>query len=359
MEDSTNKIRLYGVVVGLQYYNYPDTLYKGLLVNIHSNNQVYVDDTLIGNLAKSDKFYDDASDIIDVLIKDNLLDDNGQDVIIITPEEIEEYIGKPTPGIISYADDKMAIVYLGDIDEDELFPEEYEDLSFVLTDKGYDYLNCLNDIEEAEREENMDRMFGAGFGKCEDYRFALSINGIAVRQAETGKFVVYDAAKNEFVDSTNMLLDIKDALYVMPTVELAVGDTVLHEGKPYYIVGTGREIKAVSYEDCTQTVLIPKSTIFGLKYFAKVFSIFGDNFASAGEIFNNPMMLMSLMNGNSNDLTKVLMFSSFANKDLATNPMLMALLMKDGDGDDFSKIAMLSMMTGNNPFAPKATKVEE
>ena len=359
--ENNNTIRVYGVIVGLQYYTHPE-LYAGDTVEIAEHNFVYSAGHQIGALAANAKFYDQAEDIMEILTRDGVVETYGQDYIIMDPEDIKEFIGDYTTGTISYVDNKMAIVDLGDIDEEELYPEE--DLFYCLTDKGYDYLtNCdACGLCDTEREDtNMDTMFGRGFGKCTDNRFALSMNGIAVRQAGSDKFVVYDKENNEFVDSTNTLLDIKDALVILPTVELSVGDLVIHEGKPYYIIGTGREIKAVSYDDCTQTILIPKSTLFGIKYFTKVFSIFGDNFAATGEIFNNPMMLMSLINGDRTDMSKLLMFNAMSKGDFANNPMAMAFLMNgNNDGDDFSKFAMLSMMTGKNPFATKAeTKVEE
>lgn len=362
--ENNDRIRLYGVIVGLQYYAYPE-LYAGNTVEIKEHNFVYADGHQIGTLAVNTKFYNQADSIMEILIRDGIIETYDQGYVIIGPKNIKEFIGDYTTGTISYLDDKMAIVYLGNIDEDELYPEE--DLSYCLTDKGYDYLiNCdacdACESCDTEREDtNMDTMFGRGFGKCTDSRFALSMNGIAVRQAGSDRFVVYDKENNEFVDSTNTLLDIKDALVILPTVELSVGDLVIHEGKPCYIIGTGREIKAVSYDDCTQTILIPKSTLFGIKYFTKVFSIFGDNFAATGEIFNNPMMLMSLINGDRTDMSKLLMFNAMSKGDFANNPMAMAFLMNgNGDGDDFSKFAMLSMMTGKNPFAAKAeTKIEE
>lgn len=359
--ENNNTIRVYGVIVGLQYYTHPE-LYAGDTVEIAEHNFVYSAGHQIGALAANAKFYDQADDIMEILTRDGVVETHGQDYIIIGPEDIRELIGEYTTGTISYVDNKIAIVYLGNIDEDELYPEE--DLFYCLTDKGYDYLtNCdACGLCDTEREDtNMDTMFGRGFGKCTDNRFALSMNGIAVRQAGSDKFVVYDKENNEFVDSTNTLLDIKDALVILPTVELSVGDLVIHEGKPYYIIGTGREIKAVSYDDCTQTILIPKTTLFGIKYFTKVYSIFGDNFAATGEIFNNPMMLMSLINSDRTDMSKLLMFNAMSKGDFANNPMAMAFLMNgNNDGDDFSKFAMLSMMTGKNPFATKAeTKVEE
>ena len=287
-------------------------------------------------------------------------------------------------GVIAAVVDNLAVVYLGVIelnDDLEICPSDgYFDTQFDLiqiveryrlTEKGLKY---LAELEEAmrldeehscvcpeEREENstMDNLFGnLGFGKLKDYRFKLSMNGIAVEQP-SGKYVVYNKDNNEFVDVTNTLFDIKDALFLLPAVEVNAGDTVLHEGKPYFIVDTTNEIKAVSYEDCTQTVLIPKSTMFGIKYFQKVFSMFGDNFAATGDLFSNPMMLMALMDGKNSDLTQLMLLSSLNNGELGNNPMALAMLLKGDKSDDsLSTIALMSMFNkGTNPFAPKKTKV--
>jgi len=285
-------------------------------------------------------------------------------------------------GVVVATKDDLVVAYLGVIElNDDLetaYVENYDDGNcdllqetehYCLTEKGLKYLaeleEAMRNDEHAcvcpeEREENstMDNLFGnLGFGKLKDYRFKLSMNGIAVEQA-SGKYVVYNKDNNEFVDVTNTLFDIKDALFLLPAVEVNAGDTVLHEGKAYFIVDTTNEIKAVSYEDCTQTVLIPKSTMFGIKYFQKVFSMFGDNFAATGDLFSNPLMLMALMDGKNSDLTQLMLLSSLNKGDLGSNPMALAMLMKgDKSSDSLSTIALMSMFNnGTNPFAPKRNK---
>ena len=216
--------------------------------------------------------------------------------------------------------------------------------------------------KQTKREENktMKNLFGKGFGKCDDTRFSLSMNGIAVRKKDSNEFVVYNKERHEFVDTTDMLINLADSIFVLPATEVAEGDTIIHEGKPYFILEANEDgsYKSVSYDDCTQAVLIPKTTMFGLKYFTKVFSLFGDNFASNGEMFNNPLMLMSLINSDKDtDMSKLLLMSSLSNGDAMNNPMLMSMLLKDGDSSDLSSIMMMSMMSGGqNPFAPKAPK---
>lgn len=304
-----------------------------------------------------------------------------------------------TSGIVCYVNNGKMVIYTGVIElNDKIGTTEVgvlidgtvsdtEEEYYSITDEGLKYLkgleedleehiesilpNCLayadkqeNEITkqactmscEREERESMDNLFGnLGFGKYKGARFKLSMNGIAVYQPSTGKYAVYNKDNNEFVDVTNLLFDIKDALFLLPAVEVNVGDTVIHEQKPYFIVDTENEIKAVSYEDCTQTILIPKTTMFGIKYFTKVFSMFGDNFAATGDLFSNPMMLMALIEGKSSDLTQLMLFSSMSKGDLGSNPMALAMMLKGDNGDDsLSTIALMSMLNnGTNPFAPK------
>lgn len=387
------KLDAYAVAVGLEYYQ--DYLSVGDLTVITPNRAVTKDGQQYGSIGKQEKYYDKSMEVLDILIRDGIHTLTGEDYIMLEGNEIIDFIADDTGnalGKVIYTDGKIAILYLGTADEEYFFPEEkkepeydanlmndifttlsemigddlvsasyeeeQEEVCYTLTPKGLDYL----EQSEREEEKSMDNVFGKlGFGKCVDTRFALSINGIAVRQGNTNKFVVYNKENNEFVDTTDMLINIKDALFVLPATEINVGDTVIHENKAYYIVGTGREIKAVSYDDCTQTVLIPKSTMFGLKYFTKVFSMFGDNFAATGELFSNPMMLMALIGGDGNtDISKLMLFSSLSKGEGLNNPMLMSMLLKDDNKNDLSTFAMMSMLgNGNNPFAPKAPKAKD
>lgn len=353
-----------------------------------TENAVYANDTIEiedGYCFKDGKKLGYISNIIEdvyevaatleQLRKSGTLDSVSMTPIILNPADVERY--NICEGTVSFNYKEFIVAFVGIIavqDEEELkniddmydeLCDAEEDVYYTLTEKGLELLESIAKEEacECEREEKktMDNLFGnLGFGKIKGSRFKLSMNGIAVAQ-NNGKYVVFNKDSNEFVDVTNMLFDIKDALFLLPAVEVSVGDTVLHEGKPYFIVDTTNEIKAVDYETCTQTVLIPKSTMFGIKYFQKVFSMFGDNFASAGDLFSNPMMLMALMDGSNKDLTQMMLFSSMTNGDLGSNPMALAMMLKgDKDNDSLSTIAMLSMFNGGtNPFAPKKKETKK
>lgn len=323
--------------------------------------------------AKEDVFYEKANDYFEALSANEVFNPGYKDNVFLTQDDLEKVIIRgDTFAIIRYVDDELAFVklsyQLSEDDVDNLFSEIFNssdlfdsivveccgDKLIKTSIKNTSESNEKTQKKNVKEEKSMNNLFGnLGFGKLKTDRFKLSMNGIAVAQSN-GKYVVYNKENNEFVDVTEMLFDIKDALFSLPTVEIAVGDVILHNDKPYYIVDATNDIKAVSYEDCTQTVLIPRSTMFGLKFFTKIFSMFG-NLAESSEIFSNPLMLMTLMSGEGNgDLSKMLMMSSLTKGDLGTNPMMLAMMLKDGDDKtDLSTLAMMSMMTGGtNPFAP-------
>lgn len=366
---SNQRLDAYAVIVGLEYYDNGDLYVKANdIVYIEENGMVHLDGCKVGTVAKQDKYYEEAENILETLLDCGTYQLHSDSYCFCEKADINELFSVDgfTEGRVIYANDKRAIVFLGTGDEEDFFPEDEE--YYELTDLGRELLEMIEKssaekiaVSERKEENQMDNVFGKlGFGKCQDNRFSLSINGIAVRQANSGKYVVYNKENNEFVDTTDMLLTIKDALFLLPAVEVNTGDTIIHEGKPYYIIDTRNGIKAVSYDECTQTVLIPKTTMFGIKYFIKVFSMFGDNFAATGELFNNPMMLMALMGDDKdNDFSKIMLMSSMTKGDFATNPLLMTFLMKDGKSD-LSTLAMMSMFNGgNNPFVPAKKKADK
>ena len=83
--------------------------------------------------------------------------------------------------------------------------------------------------------------------------------------------------------------------------------------------------------------------------------MFGDNFAASKDLFSNPVMLMSLINGEGTDFSKILLLNSMSQGDLGSNPIALAMMLKgDSSDDNLSTIAMMSMFNnGTNPFAPK------
>ena len=400
MEDNKQYRDVYTVV---ELYDYDDTPYANSQIVFEEDAALIQTSDYcaeIGIISKDVEAILEVVPLLEQLRKDNVAPQNCEKAIFVPAEDLAEL--SLMSGIVVAVQNDLVLVYCGtgEFDDDygidvevtyeddctgcdcrnmfkncnqllEIPEVTYPETRYGITDEGQLFLQELADSlveqivseadhcvcpKEREEEKTMDNLFGnLGFGKLQGNRFKISMNGIAVAQSN-GKYVVYNKDNNEFVDVTNMLLDIKDAMFLLPAVEVGVGDTVFHENKPYFVVSTANnEIKAVDYETCTQTVLIPKSTMFGIKYFTKVFSLFGDNFASAGDLFSNPMMLMALMEGKNSDLTQIMLMNSLGNGDLGTNPMALAMMLKGDKSDDsLSTIALMSMFNnGTNPFAPK------
>lgn len=363
-----------------------------------ANSKLYFDaeractltNSVVGIISEDAEVVEEVMPLVNTLLNDGIAPQTCDEGVFCTADELQRFgLGS---GIVVAVQNDLVVLYCGtaEIDDEEFYnyPSaeepcytccddcqccemgdieaqcEENDIPFINIDEMVDAFveqmrqeskSCVCPQERKE-ENRMNNLFGnLGFGKLTNNRFKISMNGIAVAQ-DNGKYVVYNKDNNEFVDVSGMLIDIKDALFSLPAVEVNVGDTVIHEDKAYFIVSTANnEIKAVSYADCTQTVLIPKSTMFGIKYFTKVFSLFGDNFASNGDLFANPMMLMALMEGKSSDLTQLMLMNSLGNGELGANPMALALLLKDGKSEDsLSTIALMSLFQGGmNPFTLK------
>lgn len=311
--------------------------------------------TRLGELSCYLHHVDEIEDYLTSLVEANIAPHSTETFVVLSPEQVKSY--NFDHGVVVGHQNSLVTVYLGVVELDEnTVTVSLDDLLVPDLDGDTEVCECTEYYKDYESEEKsvMENIFNGSFGKLQSNRFKLSMNGIAVYQPTSGKYIVYNKSNNEFVDVNDLLLDIKDALFLLPTVDVAVGDTILHEDKPYYVIDTTNGIKAVSYEECTETTLIPKSTMFGIKYFTKVFSMFGDNFAATKDLFSNPMMLMALMEGKGSDLSQLMLFNSLSKGDLGSNPMALAMLLKgDKSESGLSTLAMMSMFNnGTNPFAP-------
>lgn len=224
-----------------------------------------------------------------------------------------------------------------------------------------------NKEKKVKEETNMFSNLGSSFGKIGSDQFRLSINGLAVK-GKDGKYVTFNPETRELVEvTTGFFDDMKDLLFLMPTTELEVGDIILHQNKPYYItVSKDNVVKGIDFEDAIESTLVPKTNVFGMKYYTKVFNCLGTNNILGSDIASNPMMAYALMGGKDFDLSKVMMFQALSGQgkgiaDFSENPiMLMALMSNEngkGDLSDFAKMQILSGLS-NKKKTSKETKKE-
>lgn len=213
---------------------------------------------------------------------------------------------------------------------------------------------CSMERKEEEKEETgMFSELGSSFGKIHSNQFRLSINGLTVRGRD-GKYLTFNPETRELVEVTaGFFDDMDDLLFLMPTTELEAGDIILHQNKPYYITQVNsNNVKGVDFEEAVENTLIPKTNVFGMKYYTKVFNCLGTNNILGADIASNPAMAYALMGGKDFDISKVMMFQALSGQkgiaDFSDNPvMLMALMSNEKGGDlgNFAKMQILSQLS--------------
>lgn len=221
--------------------------------------------------------------------------------------------------------------------------------------------------KKVKEETNMFSNLGSSFGKIGSDQFRLSINGLAVK-GKDGKYVTFNPETRELVEvTTGFFDDMKDLLFLMPTTELEVGDIIIHQNKPYYItVSKDNVVKGIDFEDAIESTLVPKTNVFGMKYYTKVFNCLGTNNILGTDIASNPMMAYALMGGKDFDLSKIMMFQALSGQgkgiaDFSENPiMLMALMSNENGKNDLSDFAKMQILSGlsNKKKTTKETKKE-
>lgn len=149
-----------------------------------------------------------------------------------------------------------------------------------------------------------ENMFSGVMGRIEPGACRLSMNGkIAIRTSDGYK--IYNSKTGNLTNCSNFVLDLCDDLFmVIPTRSLKVGDIVLINGKPMYIleVKAKNRVEAMSYEDSTiQTVIPERHAIMGRKFYGKIVSLMGKGFGEGkGGFFKNMLklkMMSSMMGG--------------------------------------------------------------
>ena len=263
-----------------------------------------------------------------------------------------------------------AILTEEDEKENECIADFFGDLLEECCETARDYENslktCVTKEEEKEETNNMFSELGSSFGKINTNQFRLSINGLAVK-GKDGKYVTFNPETHELVEVTTGFFDeMKDLLFIMPATELEVGDIILHQNKPYYITSVREgNVKGIDFEEAVENTLIPRTNVFGIKYYTKVFNCLGTNNILGSDMTSNPMMAYALMGGKDFDLSKVMMFQALSGQgngiaDFSENPiMLMALMSNEkggGEISDFAKMQVLAQLSKGNKKETKPAK---
>ena len=284
---------------------------------------------------------------------------NGEYIIVAPSEESQYLIGESIDQEPSI--EELLKGLLGDT-ENDMTCEKCCD-----TERKCAVAEENKEEKKVKEETNMFSNLGSSFGKIGSDQFRLSINGLAVK-GKDGKYVTFNPETRELVEvTTGFFDDMKDLLFLMPTTELEVGDIILHQNKPYYItVSKDNVVKGIDFEDAIESTLVPKTNVFGMKYYTKVFNCLGTNNILGTDIASNPMMAYALMGGKDFDLSKIMMFQALSGQgkgiaDFSENPiMLMALMSNENGKNDLSDFAKMQILSGlsNKKKTTKETKKE-
>lgn len=284
---------------------------------------------------------------------------NGEYIIVAPSEESQYLIGESIDQEPSI--EELLNSLLGDT-ENDMTCEKCCD-----TERKCAVAEENKEEKKVKEETNMFSNLGSSFGKIGSDQFRLSINGLAVK-GKDGKYITFNPETRELVEvTTGFFDDMKDLLFLMPTTELEVGDIILHQNKPYYItVSKDNVVKGIDFEDAIESTLVPKTNVFGMKYYTKVFNCLGTNNILGTDIASNPMMAYALMGGKDFDLSKIMMFQALSGQgkgiaDFSENPiMLMALMSNENGKNDLSDFAKMQILSGlsNKKKTTKETKKE-
>lgn len=214
---------------------------------------------------------------------------------------------------------------------------------------------------EKEFNNNMKKIFGTYFGKFDTNSIAMSIYGMAVKDA-TGRHVTYK--EGEIMDVSEFIIPNMNYFFAMPTAinAIRVNDIILHQDKPMMCIKGNEDgsIRAIDFTTQEIKDIMPKKNPFGFNFVTKVVCPFGENSfmmegfgADSSNPFGNMLPMMMLMDGksgakdNSDMLMMAMMMGNGGNGgDFTSNPMLMYMMMKDGA--DFDPM-MLMLMMQNKP----------
>lgn len=211
----------------------------------------------------------------------------------------------------------------------------------------------INNNNENKKENSIMKGFNFDFGPVNPAAVRMSMHGLAVKN-KAGTYVSYDAKNDEIVDVD--ILNFDGAKYIwkmpVPIKDIAIGDTIVHQNVPMFVVGVSGDKKALLAVDPVvgerKEIMLTRSP-FGFHFATKVVNMLGGMFnstASAENPFGNMWMLMAMSDENK-DLKEMLPYMLMANGGMnGMNPMMFCCLMGKENVDP---MLMAMMMGAFNP----------
>lgn len=209
-------------------------------------------------------------------------------------------------------------------------------------------------INTTNKENKKMKGFNFDFGPVKDSSIRMSMYGLAIKNLN-GTWVSYNTATNDIIDVDVFNFDGSKFLYKIPVAitEIAVGDIVMHMGKPMFVVDISEagEIMAIDVTAGEKKIIMPTKSCFGFNYATKIVSLFNmtNSMPSPDAPFGNmlPFLMMDGEDTNMSDMMLLMMLNSNtgASNPTTANPMMMYLLAK---GDNKDMLPLMLLMNNNN-----------
>ena len=222
---------------------------------------------------------------------------------------------------------------------------EVDDLELriaTLEDKIKNKNNTTENVKENNKMfENMTK--NLKFGKATDVR--MSIYGPAFESVEH-TWVAYDETTGDYIDVTDLLMDMDNFCYMMPVGadSVSTGDYIMHLGRWARVLDvdkkSGRMAVEVMFRKEVATI-VPTKSPFGFNFYTKLMPLMGNFMTNASK--DNPFgmipMMMMLKSENKNDMLPLMFMMGGANggMDMSNPFMLMALAEDNNNSDNIMK----------------------
>ncbi len=250
-----------------------------------------------------------------------------------------------------FSDDKAFGSYLFDHIEDiKTFFDMYTIKKLINTNKN---------IDTNKENENMKTFGNFDFGPVNSNAVRMSMYGLAVKN-KSDVYVSYNAKTSEIFDVDVFNFNGSNFLYKMPVAikDIAVGDVVIHNRAPMFVVGISGTNKTLVVVDPIngerKEILLTKSP-FGFDFAIKIVNFLGGAFdavPSEGNPFGNMWMYAALGNGNSDikEMFPFMLMAQGGNMDMSNPMTAMAMVACMSDNkSDIEKMFPFMMMGMMNP----------
>ena len=236
--------------------------------------------------------------------------------------------------------------------------DEYTNVAKTLDELIDEKIDTKLNNNEKEKDSMM-KGFNFDFGPCTGDNVRMSMYGLAVKNGN-GEWVSYNASTKQIVNVDILNFDGRKFMFKMPVAikDIAVGDIVIHNKVPMFVIGVGEENGAVIAVDVRageEKKILPTTSPFGFNFVTKVVSMFTafENTPTPDAPFGNflPFMLMGEDGASDIDPLMIMMMMQNGGANAFSNPMMMYFLCGDKMKDNMLPL----MMMMNQPAATAVT----